>query len=195
MKKRISVLVPVGTVAFGLVVGAIATSSSDSSPGFSRLSASGKVVPVAGGGRWATVFANHRGRTFYRRQFQGLTCYGRGKLTPAGAMLPGSERCPLKAGMFPSPEQPVLAAMTIESWKQTLEIVTIKALGGFAADGVVSMQFVREDGSVLAEGAVRNNTFSLAVEGMNLNARRALIARDKEGNVIYREVFGPKGMS
>lgn len=183
------------SIAAALLAAGVLAGRSESSKGLTEFSAVGEVraVEVHGlrGGQ-VRLLANRGGRTFFVQERDGLTCYGRGGMTPEGRVIPGGLVCPLETAPFPSADRPVLPSMGIEMTKSSGR-VTIRTLEGFAADGVVEAEAARLDsGALIADAPVTANTFQLPVRGIDFGGGVVLIARDSDGNDVFKQVFGPK---
>ena len=118
------------SIAAALLAAGVLAGRSESSKGLTEFSAVGEVRAVE-----VRLLANRGGRTFFVQERDGLTCYGRGGMTPEGRVIPGGLVCPLETAPFPSADRPVLPSMGIEMTKSSGR-VTIRTLEGFAADGV-----------------------------------------------------------
>jgi hypothetical protein len=67
------------------------------------------------------------------------------------------------------------------------------SLEGFAADGVAQVELVRLDGVSVARAVVADNTFAVPVSGTALRDGLVFIARNSDGDEVYRRSFLQRG--
>lgn len=193
MRVKARTGIVIGCVAGAIVgIGAVFAPNSESSSGLASMSAGGQILTIVDApGRVARVLHVVNGRAFYTRtDAEGNECYGRGRLAGAAVEI-GSEKCLIDPSGFPSTERPVLESLGVEVRKSDGR-VTLWRLEGFAADGVATVELVRPSGTAIVRGAVTSNTFKLPVAGKGFADGVTLVARNGDGDVVYRHVYGPR---
>jgi len=187
-------LIPASAVAVAAALTTVFATNSNGSRGLDRLTNAGEpVAKVSPAGARALaqlgaidlrLLGQIHGRQFFRLTVRGSACFASGEADTAGA-TPTDVYCP--HGNFPSASLPVYDDPAVEIQKSEAGVARIVALDGFAADGVVRVDFVRQ-GDVIASAPVIGNVFSLDIAGIDIAGTR-LVARDQAGNIVFSRAY------
>jgi hypothetical protein len=123
-------------------------------------------------------------RAFYRFLRDGTTCFAVGDATTPGEL--GVASC--GQAIIAQPH-PVLDFSIIEMTRDRPE-PHLYRLEGIAADGVAMIEVTAGNGTTLTRVPVQSNVFSLS--DVPDQAVGELVARDSNGNAVYRKSFKPK---
>jgi hypothetical protein len=195
--KRLILVLPAAILATlaGVLVTANFAGGSTPPPTLDRVSNPGTAFPaplspreedalegMPGATGEVKLMGAHEGRAFYR---VGPHCFGTG-LVSGGAHRFESLTCTPE---FPSTARPLLD-MTVfhgggppDKWPPTA--LTVWRSEGFAADGVAKVTFVDDDGSVVAETTVTDNTYRFDPVPTGTNLR--LVAYSKSGERVFEQ--------
>lgn len=176
-------------VAAIVVAGAVAHDSGSSYAKLSRFSTSGDPVSLARadaqvarlmGADAVYLLAKRANRAYYRITGSHGTCFGAGPAEKVGFIT--GEECP--AGSFPTRGRPVLDYSVYEATSHDRNggLALFRA-EGFAADGVVSVAFLRPNGEVALSIPVRGNVFSAPAPRGVVGV---LVAYDSTGQEVWR---------
>jgi hypothetical protein len=131
--------------------------------------------------RRGDVLGIRDGRALYRlTRENGDPCFGVGAASRLGS--PGSVVCP--RGGFPRAGNPVLDLSVYEGTRHDVRELSLFRAEGFAADGVVAIEFLRPNGDVALRVPVSGNVYSTSAVPSGPIA--GLAAVDKDGNRIWR---------
>jgi hypothetical protein len=184
-KLTLAVAALLVAVAAGSVV-ATRTHASERAP-LSRISNEGNRVFVQRGSVWssfglrsASLLAVRGARAVYRLESKGGPCVGAGPAQEPGKL--GTIDCP--RGPFPTSQRPVLDLSVYEGASHDSHDVSLYRAEGVAADGVVSIAFLRPNGTVALKVPVSANVYEAGATPSGPIA--GLVAYDASGKELWR---------
>ncbi|MDX6414404.1 MAG: hypothetical protein QOH23_1814 [Gaiellaceae bacterium] len=153
----------------------------------SRLSNEGRPVALVDGNVWrpagvgnVTLLATRGTRTVYSLESKEGPCVGAGPANVPGKL--GTVDCP--RGPFPTAEQPVLDLSVYEATSHESHEVSLYRAEGVAADGVVTIAFLRPNGTVALKVPVHANVYE---EGsIPPGPVSSVLAYDAAGKELWR---------
>jgi hypothetical protein len=185
MKFTLAVVALLVAAAAGTVL-ATRTHASERAP-LSRISNEGHRVAVERSSVWgsfglrsASLLAVRGARAVYRLESKGGPCVGAGPAQEPGNL--GTVDCP--RGPFPTSQRPVLDLSVYEGTSHDSHDVSLYRAEGVAADGVVSIAFLRPNGTVALKVPVSANVYEAGATPSGPVA--GLVAFDASGNELWR---------
>jgi hypothetical protein len=162
------------------------THASERAP-LSRISNEGRHVAVERGSVWrsfglrkASLLAVRGGRAIYGLESKGGPCVGAGPAQDPGKL--GTVDCP--RGPFPTSQRPVLDLSVYEGASHESHDVSLYRAEGVAADGVVSIAFLRPNGTIALKVPVTANVYEAGATPGGPVA--GLVAYDASGKELWR---------
>jgi hypothetical protein len=186
-RRRVLTVAAVTVLAVIAAVVAATRSGASERDALSRLSNEGRQVALVDGNVWrragvghVSLLATQGTRALYRLQANAGPCVGAGPADTPGKL--GSVDCP--RGPFPTAEQPVLDLSVYEATSHESHEVSLYRAEGVAADGVVTIAFLRPNGTVALKVPVHANVYEAG--SIPPGPVASVVAYDAAGKELWR---------
>jgi len=189
MTRRTKLTLAIAALLVAAAAGSVVVTRTDASERapLSRVSNVGHHVAVERGSVWrsfglrsASLLAVRGARAIYGLESKGGPCVGAGPAQEPGKL--GTVDCP--RGPFPTSQRPVLDLSVYEGASHDSHDVSLYRAEGVAADGVVSIAFLRPNGTVALKVPVSANVYEAGAPPGGPVA--GLVAYDASGKELWR---------